>query len=133
MNYTVLDNICARTEHVLNKTGWIPFVSWVSGGIRLVAGKIMVIAGLVMASFYFFKGIFVNDPSLGEHARHYAGYAIHGMGNMCRGLVEMIPFVNLVCLVYDAFVGRFSYSQEIMERGVKPLNPYHYQFEVVNF
>lgn len=133
VNFAVLDNACAKVEHVLNKVGWIPYVSWVSGCIRVAIGKIMFVAGFILAAIKRFQGLAKNNPALTEESRQYVGYAMHGFANICRGLVEMFPFINLICLIYDAFIGRFAYSQEILERGVRPLNPYHYQFQVVNF
>ena len=131
MNFKVLDHTCARMEHLFNKIGWIPYASWVSGSLRIAVGKIMVIAGLAMAAYKFLKGVFSNNPALAEEAGQFAGYALHGIGNICRGFVEIFPFVNLTALFYDAFVGRFCYSSEILETGVTPLNPYHDRFAVV--
>ena len=130
VDFGALDHVCARGENILNKLGWIPYVGSVSGAFRLAIGKIMFVVGIVLASYYFLRAIITNEPCLNDEPAEYAGYAIHGLANICRALVETMPFYNTVALlVYDAFLGRFCYFSEQLSVGVFPLNPYHPRFE----
>lgn len=130
MEFSSLDRVCARGENIFNKLGWIPYVGSVSGALRLAIGKIMFVVGLALACYYFIRTIVTNQPCLNNEPAEYAGYAMHGLANICRALIEMTPFCNtIVLLAYDAFVGRFCYFSEKLQTGVRPLNPYHSDFE----
>jgi|GEM_PF-1904476 hypothetical protein len=131
--FVAADQMWAKTEGVLNKCGWIPFVGSVTGALRFTIGKVMVIAGLIMAAFKCLQGCFSSDAFCYKEAQQYAGYALHGFMNQCRGIVESIPFVNTITLVpYDLLVGRFSYSfekQKIERAAVQPTDNFSPSFE----
>ena len=118
--FVATDQMMAKTEGVLNKLGWIPFVGCITGSLRFTIGKIMVLAGVFMAAFKALQGLFSGDSFYYKEAQQYAGYALHGFMNTGRATIEAIPFVNTIVLVaYDRLVGRFSYGFE-NERFARP-------------
>ena len=96
-----LDESFQSFEKMLNVFGYIPIVSSVSGSVRQVYGNVQVIGGLATAV--------LSSLSNQRQAEHGLEIAVHGIANMCRSSVEMVPFLNLACIPYD-MGNRFEYQ-----------------------
>lgn len=110
IEYNELDLMCARVEKSLNLPGYIPLISTVSGGFRLLAGKVMTSAAIIATVGFLIASVF--DDQYCEHAKRSIDYIAHGLANVLRGSIEFIPFFNLVTLPYDAST-RFTYNAEL--------------------
>jgi hypothetical protein len=98
-----LDETLGGFEKGLNVLGYIPGVSTFSGTIRILYGKIEIISGLAIA---LISSCFrANDRQIA----HGMELVVHGIANLGRGLVELIPFFNLICIPYDMY-NRFEYQ-----------------------
>ncbi len=107
----------AKCEIALNYIGYIPMISILSAPIRGLGGKIQAILGFSFAIFSLIAGFnsqtnkiryfFIFKTSI-EHF-------IHGLLNIVRAMVEIVPFLSLViCLPYDHYLKkRFRYSEEL--------------------
>ncbi len=113
-----LNNIQGVVETGLNYAGYIPLVSTLSGAIRINYGKIEVIGAIASAALIAIRA-FANDSQT-ERAEQLnlalqviTAYSLHGIANIFRGILEMVPFLSLVtCLPYDLLKHRFSYPRE---------------------
>lgn len=100
-----LEKNLARLEQSFNQAGHFPIVSTFSGLVRALAGvfqtALSIVFGILSA---------ISDcPALSQ--RHW-GMATHGLVNISRGAVEMVPVVgNLLCYRYDQD-SRFRYLGE---------------------
>jgi hypothetical protein len=108
------DKSFAASEKALNVLGWVPFVSTLSGGVRMMAGKIQAVAFAVFASLLFVYAYLSNNQKLLAAADRLTTYIWHGMANVCRGFVEMIPIGgNIATILYDADpASRLRYPSE---------------------
>lgn len=112
---TTLEQVETRT---LDPMGYIPILSTVTGAARGILGTAELMAGI----FAVIIGMFGNQREQGE----YFGFAkhcfTHGIANLARAGIEMIPFINMITLAYDGDLdhqgrgsqkydkpGRFSY------------------------
>jgi hypothetical protein len=112
INYASVDHALSSAEDWVNKAGWIPVVSLVSGYCRYELGKIQTIASLAYAMIKFVESYFTGEGALKE-AKLAAHYAVHGVGNMARGFVEQIFLLgNVLCLIYDMAGFRMNYPLE---------------------
>jgi hypothetical protein len=99
-------------EKALNVFGYVPLVSNISGSLRVVLGKIQLVASAVLALI----ALFVGQPVL---AISLLICCVNGLPNIFRGFVENIPVIgNIACLCYDILGGRISY---LGEKGVLAL------------
>jgi hypothetical protein len=99
----VLDASLKCFEKTLNVFGYIPIISTISGSIRAVYGKVELISGLGIAA------ISSLSCSYNRNVDHGLELAVHGLANICRAAVEIIPFVNWLCIPYD-LANRFEYQ-----------------------
>ena len=97
-------------KNVLNPM-YAPVASSVAGVARAVLGVAQVgIGGLA----YLLGPRFDNSDEVTYYGKHHF---VHGIMNLSRAIIEMIPFVNLLTLAYDADAqwgqvnnpGRFQY------------------------
>lgn len=114
---TDLDRGLAFTENdVLAWGDYIPVVSTISGFARYLLGKVEVIVAVSVAIFKFIASLFKSAGErkvLEKEAIETLHYAAHGLANMFRGLVAMVPVLgNISCLVYDLTGNRLRYPGE---------------------
>jgi hypothetical protein len=102
MNSRLLDASLQSFEKTLNIFGYIPIVSSFSATIREAFGDVELISGVAIAAF----SALANNERQVDHG---VELAIHGVANICRSCVEMIPFINLACIPYD-ISNRFEYQ-----------------------
>ncbi|MEI6242149.1 MAG: hypothetical protein WCP39_01950 [Chlamydiota bacterium] len=97
----------SSAEKVLNVTGYVPFVSSVTGPLRALMGKIQVIVFAVLA---------INAYMLGQKAvgERCVTCILNGFANIVRGTVESVTLLgNLCCFIYDkVMLVRFGYTGE---------------------
>lgn len=105
-------------ERAFNVLGGIPVAAIVSGALRIVIGKIQIVAGgifaLIGAGIYCWKND-LNPLEIG------AEHMVHGTLNMGRGLAEMLLGITVVgslipftcqLLTDPTFHPRFAYSTQ---------------------
>ncbi len=121
------ENALAATERTLNLFGYVPFVSTVSGGLRIIYGKVEIITGLALSAIGIVGALCKQGSdrkSAMDQADSFFKYSIHGLANVARGLVESVPFVNLVCFFWDQANERMAYPSELCQRQIHQLNPH---------
>lgn len=102
-------------EGGLNIAGYIPIVSTFSGSLRINYGKLEVIGSIVAAALITVRALFLanasdRDRELKRAIDVFTHYSLHGIANIIRGILEVVPFVSLVtCLPYDLSGKRFAY------------------------
>lgn len=100
-----LDRNLSQFEKALNVAGYIPIVSSVSGAVRVLYGKIEVVAAVGTAAISALKALFSDARGSKEwfgRSVMALDYALHGVANIVRGYIEMVPFLGLaLCLPYD--------------------------------
>ncbi len=117
-----IENRIAHVEQVLNPIDKIPFLGCLSGIVRILAGIVELVAGMVFSLIKVIKTKPTTQKQRWDAMKPGFIYALHGMGNILRGSIAALPFVNLLALsIYDKYVGRMNYEQEIMQRNVYPL------------
>ena len=111
--------ILSTTENALNLVGYIPMISAISGAVRLTGSKLQMLGGLLGTLYYLLKGSYAKSKKLHsfQNCRLSIEQILHGVLNLCRGMIEVVPFLSLVlCLPYDRFLKRrFKYSNEDVE------------------
>ncbi len=107
-----------KAEKALNFVGYIPFVSTLSAGARVLLGKAEIIGAVVVAAFLALKALFNPDSAqrarqMEQAAKFLVKYASHGGANILRSSLEAMPFLSLItCLPYDLMGYRFSYHDQ---------------------
>ena len=102
-------------EGGLNIAGYVPIVSTFSGALRANYGKLEVIGAIVAGALIAVRALFLvnasdQDRELKRAIDVFTCYALHGVANIIRGVLEVIPLVSLVtCLPYDLSGKRFAY------------------------
>ena len=120
-----LNNAMAPFEQGLNIAGYIPLVSTVSGVLRHSYGKMEIIAGVAAGALFAIVALFnpnaqARQKGLQKAVEVMMTYSLHGIANICRAWIEVVPFLSLVtCLPYDLMGKRFAYPQE---------NPGHWEY-----
>ena len=112
INFHNLDFHLTRIELSLNALGYIPLISTLSGCMRAVFGKIEIITAIGLAALKFLTDVMHGREPNWKDIAHFLHYALHGVANIARAYVEIIPFVNLLMLVRDATLPRLGYSGE---------------------
>lgn len=116
--HAALDKGIRSLEKILNVAGYIPFVSSISGTLRVALGKVEIIGAIAAGALLGIKGIFAPTAELRSTEINYAigvaaTYSLHGFANIGRGIVEVIPlFGNISTLVYDSLGNRVQYPFE---------------------
>ena len=127
INFAPLDNVAARIEKGGNLAGYL--FGFATGPLRIVAGKVEMIAGTLFSLGYLLMYAISRDPdpSFLDNAKESSGYVIHGAANILRGAIETVNLLGgvFLLLIYDFGIGRFHYSDEPREFGVETLNPCH--------
>ncbi len=118
----LVENAMAKAELLLNPIDRIPFASSYSGMLRYLAGLVQLAAGAVFA---YLKSVEIflttSKGSIRPAIEQGALYSLHGIANMLRGMIALLPGVNLLLWVYDKQIGRFNYLLEEVPSGVYPL------------
>lgn len=112
-----LDKTLATVEKFLDVAGYIPVVSTFSGAFRIKYGKVETVASVGLSAVSALYAVCKQDQA--ERARgldravEVLTYSIHGIANVFRGAIEMVPFLSLfTCLPYDLLKARFTYPRE---------------------
>ena len=114
----LVDNILAKTEQFFNPIDKIPIATSFTGMIRILAGGVEVVAGIVFGTL---SALFSSSTYQKQAFKQGCIYSLHGIGNIARGSICMIPFVNISLYLYDAKIGRMNYPNETMNYDVYPL------------
>ena|ERR1700690_1508783 len=118
-----LNNTLAKVERGFDYVGYIPVVSALSGALRVVCGKIEIIAGIAASALTAIVALFSptayeRHEGMKKAANILTTYTVHGIANIFRGALEATALLGTVaCLPYDLFGNRFSYPQE-ERRGI---------------
>jgi len=118
-----MDHNMAKIEKKLNTIGYIPFLSILSGGFRIVLGNVQQFLGNI--GFLYRGGDYLmsKDPKDRDLAAENHWYRVHGGSNTARGVVELVPIIgNLTTLFYDKVLSiRLNYTYEKLPEGVSPI------------
>lgn len=118
-----VDNYLATVEKFLNPIDRVPVAASFSGMVRILSASVEVVAGVI---FGVIKALFASFPYERKNAlKEGYIYALHGVANIVRGCICMIPFVNIGLYFYDKHCGRMNYPNEIMSYDVYPLMTAH--------
>ena len=120
------DLICANAEKVTNILEYV--AGPVVGPIRILAGKVQIIAGAAIASGALAAYLFTDNEDNLKLALQGWGLVSHGSANMIRGAIASTWILGglFFLLIYDlGFQCRFHYSAEPMSDGSFTLNPFH--------
>lgn len=116
-----LNYVLSVVETGLNYAGYIPFVSKLSGSLRISYGQLEVIAAVATAALLAARAFTNTDlrvraQGLDRAREVFSCYALHGVANVGRGILETFSFVGLAaCLPYDLLQNRFRYPYEELE------------------
>lgn len=114
-----LDRTLSTLEHGFNIAGYIPILSSGSGVLRAVLGKIEVIGAIAVAALIAVKALFnpdayARDAEIKKAVEVLVTYSLHGVANIFRGIIEIVPLLSLAtCLPYDISGNRFTYPLEV--------------------
>lgn len=118
----MVQNVIASAEKLLNVVDRVPFFGSFPGMIRILAGMVQTIAGIIFA---YLKSIYLaltySSFKIKEAIEEGTVHFIHGLANIMRGAIAMLPVVNLSLAFYDYKLGRYNYPDEKMEQGVYPI------------
>jgi hypothetical protein len=120
-----VENRIAQVEKFFNPIDYIPGISGLSGMTRLLAGMIQTIAGVAFAALKVFQIILTGRGNYSQVIKQGLTYSLHGLGNIGRGCVALLPIVNCFLLVYDKYVGRMNYNHEVVSPNVYPIMTAH--------
>ncbi len=114
-----VDNTLSKVEQFLNPIDKFPIAASFTGMIRILAGEIQFIAGII---FVILSAILSHNCYQKKQALKLGYiYCVHAIGNIVRGAICMIPFVNISLYVYDTKIGRMNYPHETMRYNIYPL------------
>lgn len=119
IEFDQMNQLLTSFEKGLNVVGYVPIVSTISGSVRLAYGKLEAIVAIAAIAFHFMAGLIGIEGSA-EKLRAAVPYVLHGFANMGRGLVEILPFINLTCYLYDQTQPGYSYPS-LTSRAVVPV------------
>lgn len=75
-------------EKGFNIAGTIPVISFFSGMIRAIAGKIQMIAGAILSTISYVALLVTNHPKWNEYILIGNEFILHGALNILRGIGE---------------------------------------------
>ena len=110
--YNDLERSLAKVETGFNIAGYVPIVSSMTAPFRASYGKVEIIAALVCATYKFAEGAVTASGESFRESMRIANMAGHGLANIGRSVVELIPFINLLALLYDLIGLRITYLGE---------------------
>jgi hypothetical protein len=89
-------------EQFLDRVGYVPIASTISGGIRIDYGLCQMILGVALAILWIIPSTCVKN----FEAAYWSALEIvvHGAGNVVRGMVECHRWINCLCFLHDKFV-----------------------------
>lgn len=129
LSYKTVDRSLAKAEQFLDCIDKIPYFSSFSGIVRFLAGEAILVSAVALLALKVFQSLFVASPD-GSFGRTWEVlcegkpalvYALHGIVNIGRGLIAVIPWVNLIFWITPYWIGRFNYEHEIVEPQIYPL------------
>lgn len=121
-----VDNALSCFEEGLNVAGYVPLfgICTVAGVLRIEYGKAQICASVALAALVTVASLFSKNSETRHAGIKFAAtllttYSVHGLANIGRGLLEMIPYLSLVtCLPYDMTNNRYKYPTEVPGRWV---------------
>lgn len=116
-----VENYVAKVEQLVNPVDWVPFLSSYSGMVRILAGAVEIAASIVFAAYKMDHVVWNQIGNQSDVLAQTFVYALHGLANIVRGSIAMLPGLNLSLYFHDFYTGRMNYTYEIMKRGVYPL------------
>jgi hypothetical protein len=118
----MIQNAIATVEQCFNPIDRVPFIGSFTGMVRILAGAVQTIAGVIFAYLKSYYLLFTHSKhKIGEAINEGLIYALHGLANMIRGAIAMIPVLNTSLATYDYTMGRFNYPDEILQPKVYPI------------
>ncbi|MBX9743774.1 MAG: hypothetical protein K2X08_01035, partial [Chlamydiales bacterium] len=125
--FSTIDQGLSFVETGSNQIGYV--FGFITGPLKILAGKIMIFAGFIFATYYLGAYAFseTQHQEYLNSAWHSAGYIIHGITDVYRGTCETYNLfgAGFGLFAYDFYVGRFHYSTEKISIEVPSLNPFH--------
>jgi hypothetical protein len=113
-----LNDALASFEKGLNLAGYVPVLSTVSGTLRSTYGKTLIITGVAGGALLAIVALFNSNAKsrkngLEKAVKFLMTCSLHGIANIGRSRIEMVPFLSLAtCLPYDLMGTRFAYPKE---------------------
>ena len=106
LNIDHLNAGLTRFEKGFNRVGYFPILSTVSGYVRAVFGAVELVTAVALAALQMlrlldFEGVLETGV-----------YALHGVANIVRGMIEMMPIINMFWFLYDNARLRLNYNGE---------------------
>lgn len=102
-----IDRGMAKVEKGLNEAGYTPMVSFLTGVLRIVLGKIEILASLYIGAI-----VLAETKDMDRAVEVILHYSSHGLAKILRGAVEIFPIIgNLTCYGYDK-IYRYAYQFE---------------------
>lgn len=120
-----VENRVAQIEQFLNPIDWIPCIASFSGMVRILAAGVQVAAGFAFAALKCFYVVMTGRGSYSRALEEGFNYSFHGLANITRGSIAMIPIFNMILFIYDKKVGRVNYEGEKMNPKVYPIMTAH--------
>lgn len=122
----LIENYVARAEQLLNPVDWIPYVACYSGMVRILAGAVQIVAGIIFAYLKIVHNLLSSKRArICQAIEQGYFYSLHGVANILRGAIAIFPGLNLLLLLHDQKLGRFNYPQEQVRPGVYPIATAH--------
>lgn len=131
--YAQIDAKLSSVENILNKAGWIPGVSILSGTAREYLGYVELLMGAASGTMRNIAAKFSSSEEAKEKLYKQAevdfSYCMNGLGNIVRGNVEKLPawdvwaigINKLILFSYDVVGLRFNYGHEVVSERDIPL------------
>jgi len=79
------------TEKILNVCGYVPILSLFTGTTRIAIAVVETIQFIVRGSLRLIASLFLQSRSNLTCASRFFYYSAHAVGNIVRGLVEIVP------------------------------------------
>lgn len=117
------EEIFSSCELGLNRLDWIPYISELSGNLRILVAAVECAAGAVLILYHTLFALMKESVEEFRKGEQGLNWCVHGVSNCGRGIIAAtLPFGCLVLLVYDALIGRFYFRGEKEIKGVYRLN-----------
>lgn len=120
-----VENGLATLEQTLNPIDWVPYVSSLSGMVRILAWSVEVVAGMALAALKMCAIVWTGKGYYSDALQEGLLYSFHGVANITRGAIALLPGINLSLFFYDNYVGRVNYEGETLWKGVYPIMTAH--------
>jgi hypothetical protein len=105
-------------ETLLNRGSWIPIVHFVTGAMRGVLAKIQIVMSIAMICLRIALALVITDRSLPWKIKQSLIFLDHGLANLFRAGIEILPYSCYATLSYDALIGRYNYPEETKPHDV---------------